>query len=158
MKNLFWVLAALLIFSLGYLAGGLMAQLTAVCKSMVTDTTFVRLPVPIDSTVLRYETVKLPVSDTLYLQGKDTVRIDSIFVEVPIQQKEYQDSVYHIWISGYRPNLDSVEVYQRTTTKIQIYEKPCKWGLGVSFGLGYTGQRSVQPYVGVGLSYNIMSW
>ena len=73
-------------------------------------------PIPKDSVVLRYETVKVPVFDTIRPLNADTLITDSITVEIPITQKVYEDSVYQAWVSGYKPSLDSIKVFQSVTT------------------------------------------
>ena len=85
---------------------------------------------------------------------------DSVDVEIPIMQKIYATKQYKAWISGYHPNLDSIEVYQDTkaiTNTITIRQKPKRWGLGIDAGYG-VGKNGLQPYVGVGVSYNILRW
>lgn len=60
-----------------------------------------------------------------------TVQHDSTFVALPKEYKEFsKDSVYKAIVSGYEPNLDYIEVYQktnivnRTFTKIEtVYPK-----------------------------------
>ena len=51
-----------------------------------------------------------PVYITL---GGDTVR-DSVYIPVPITQKEYRTEDYRLSISGYKPNLDYIEIYRKT--------------------------------------------
>ena len=43
----------------------------------------------------------------------EMVAPDSVKVKIPITQKVYEDSLCKVWVSGYEPNVDSVEVYQR---------------------------------------------
>ena len=116
-------------------------------------------PVPKDSIVLRYQTVKIPV------QEKDsvTVNTDSIDVVLPITQQEYRDSTYHAWVSGYLPRLDSIHVYGKNTiiTKTQTVTvtkyQTKRWGVGVQVGCGYDF-RQISPYIGIGIQYNILNW
>lgn len=132
-----------------------------ICDTIV-DTIPYKLPVPVDSVVLRYETVKLPVIDNVDSNQPDTViKVDSMYVEVPIVQKEYKDSAYQAWVSGYRVNLDSINVFQKTITEtntVYINSRPKRWGLGIQVGAGLAGQRKIEPYIGIGISYNILSW
>ena len=114
-------------------------------------------PVPKDSLIIRYQVVKVPTtkSDTTNESGND-----SVFAIIPITQKEYSDSLYHAWVSGYSPNLDSIKVYNKTTTitstKEVIKYKTKHWGAGLQAGCGYG--NGISPYIGVGIQYNIFSW
>ena len=75
-----------------------------------TDTIFNKTPIYVKQTVLKRDTVQLW---SPYEQ-------DSVKVELPYIRKEYQDSTYRAWVSGFQDvNLDSIEVYQKTKT-IQI--------------------------------------
>lgn len=127
---------------------------------IVYDTIKIRHPIAVDSLVVRYKTVKLPIADTIRVVVSDTLIRDSIVVDLPIEQKEYSDSTYHAWISGFHPSLDSIEVYNKTVrvepTTVVSHKR---WNLGVQAGVGYTpGSNTVSPYIGVGVSYSIFAW
>lgn len=125
-------------------------------RDTIIDTILYRVAIPFDSVVIRYTNALLPVAQ----QAKDTFLLtvhDSVMVSVPIMQKEYKDSTYHAWISGYQPNLDSIYIYRPTTHIIQTISKQKRWGLGVQAGLGVTANK-IQPYIGVGVSYNLLMW
>lgn len=132
---------------------------------VINDTipVFIMAPTPKDSVVLRYETVKVPVFDTIRPLNADTLITDSITVEIPITQKVYEDSVYQAWVSGYKPSLDSIKVFQSVTTithtitNTEIRYKTKRWGIGVQAGIGVTPNK-VEPYIGIGVTYNIMLW
>ena len=99
----------------------------------------------------------VPITDTLMLH-------DTVLVHLPIEQRQYSDPRYTAWVSGYRPQLDSIHIYQRTeyiTKEIKMVTKPQRWGLGLQAGYGvslHNGQLFPAPYIGVGLSYSIISW
>lgn len=116
-------------------------------------------PIPRDSLVIRYKTVKLPIADSAHIAICDTIIKDSIDVVIPITQKEYRDSAYHLWISGFQPSLDSIKVFNRYSivTKENTLYKTKKWGLGIQVGYGWNGTQT-SPYIGVGVSYNFFSW
>ena len=137
-------------------------------SSVVTDTCIVYdtikyiKPIPRDSVVIHYVTKMLPVA-----QKSDTVVVtvrDSVLVEIPISQKEYKDSTYHAFVSGYMPSLDSITVYPKTmyiNSTITNNVKNKRWGIGIHAGYGMCVDNSVvrvTPYIGVGVSYNIFSW
>lgn len=78
------------------------------------------------------------------------------------EQAYYEDSLYRAWVSGYRPQLDSLQIFPRTVTNtvtndiyhtVKVKDKR-RWGLGVQAGYGYPGG----VYVGVGISYNLFQW
>ena len=125
-------------------------------KDTVYDTIPYYQPVPKDSTVLRYKTITVPhiehLIDTTNVEVYDTIQI-------PITQKEYEDSTYHAWVSGYEPNLDSIYVFPKTITitrnNTQIVSK--RWGVGLQLGVGYNGSK-VSPFVGIGVSYNLWNF
>lgn len=124
---------------------------------------FIDTPIPRDSTVLRYESIKVPVLDTIRITVADTLLSDSVTVKIPISQKVYQDSTYQAWVSGYKPSLDSIRIFQpittitRTITNTEVKYKSKRWGVGVQAGLGITPTK-VEPYIGIGVTYNIFSW
>lgn len=120
------------------------------------DTIPYYMPVPVDSYVTRYETVRLPaVRDTLRdsLIYKDTLVHDSVNVIVPISQKKYEDSTYVAYVSGYKPQLDSISIYRKTIYKT-ITEKPSRWGFGLVGGYGY-GSKGFTPFFGMAIYYSL---
>ncbi|WP_353477695.1 DUF6808 domain-containing protein, partial [Xylanibacter muris] len=59
--------------------------------------------------------------------------------------------------------LDSIRIFQpittitNTITNTEIRYKAKRWGLGVQVGMGITPTK-VEPYIGIGVSYNLFSW
>lgn len=89
--------------------------------------------------------------------GTSLPSTDSVEVELPITQKVYGDSTYRAWVSGYRPSLDSIEVYRKTITiERTLVQKPKRWSIGVTGGYGY-GLLHGRPdvFVGIGVSYRL---
>lgn len=86
------------------------------------------------------------------------VRGDS--VEIPIVQKKYADSTYTAWVSGYKPSLDSIEVYRKTVVQretITLRKISPRWGIGVMGGYGYgTKNKVFEPFAGIGVYYRIL--
>lgn len=124
---------------------------------------FIDTPIPRDSAVIRYVTVSVPSHDTTKTHHADTLSSDSVAVTLPITQKVYKDSTYEAWVSGYMPALDSIRVFQpittitNTITNTEVRYKTKRWGLGVQVGIGVTPSK-IEPYIGVGVTYNIFSW
>lgn len=127
-------------------------QETRITYDTIVDTITYYHPVPKDSAVVRYVYVKLPAKG-------DSIKHDSIYVEVPIEQKEYRDSTYTAWVSGYKASLDSIQLYPRTVVQsITVTESKQRcFGVGVIGGVGWDGQ-SAAPYIGIGVSYNLWTW
>jgi hypothetical protein len=88
---------------------------------------------------------------------------DTVAVEVPITSKHYGSDQYDAWVSGYEPSLDSIKVYKETqyiteTIEKTISHKRKPWGIGFHVGYGYDFQtKTAAPFVGVGISYDILS-
>lgn len=135
----------------------------------VYDTIPVIKPIPRDSVVIRYITEKLPKSvptlpnsdEKLQESVPNTPEIvpDSVEVEIPITQKTYETENYKAYVSGYRPNLDSLFLYPQRQI-VQIKSKPKRWGIGIQVGYGVTvgTQPQFAPYIGVGVSYNLWNF
>ena len=156
----------------------------------IFDTIPYPMPVPKDSLVIRYITEKLPVStetenfstkNSDFSTGNGNIAQenitgngnissdnipDSIAVDIPITQKVYEDSLYRAYVSGYRPNLDSLIIFPRhditTVTNGYTYPKSRqkRWGIGIHVGYGMTMSRTPQftPYIGFGISYNLITF
>ena len=108
---------------------------------------------PVKETLKRIDTVYLPIM--IDITTDRTVEGDSIPVLVPITSKEYKTDDYRAVVSGYKPSLDSMEIYRDkgfiTLTPLQ---KKKRLGLGLQIGYGYpTG-----GYIGIGLNYNLWEW
>lgn len=127
------------------------------------DTLYLRDTVEVDRPVPQPYPVYLP-SDTVRLV---TTQHDTVEVMVPMEQKHYSDSLYDAYVSGFKPSLDSLRIYQTTkvvtiTEIVKVPEKK-RWGIGVQAGMGVQygtihKQMDVGPYIGVGISYNILSF
>ena len=123
--------------------------------STVTDTivkrdTIISVPDTVYREVaLGEKTVKVVIHDTL-------CKIDTVEVALPFAQREYRDSNYNAWVSGYEPALDSIKVFPRTVTvheRVTVKEKNRRWG--VFGGVGISVSDRVTPCVGVGIGYRI---
>ena len=70
-------------------------------------------------TVYRTDTIREPVTEFVYEEVKDTIFIEKVGqdgLKLPITQKYYSSKNYKAWVSGYRPSLDSIEVFRNTIT------------------------------------------
>ena len=120
------------------------------------DSIFHEKPIYVKQTVLKRDTV----------QVWSPYEQDSVKVELPYISKEYQDSTYKAWVSGFKDvNLDSIEVYQKTKT-IQINNtnyitkyKNRPFSVGIQAGYGYDFMNKCgSPYIGIGVQYNLFSF
>ena len=155
MKNLIYILG--LIFGAFLLS--LVWRRCADNTEIVTDTIFkvvkVDHPIVRESTIVKYEIVQLPIvaSDTICVS--DTIK-DSVFVEVPIEQKVYSDSNYTAWVSGYHPRLDSISITHQEVSFHNLVNNNSEGSkrlfIGIQVGYGIT-PRGMQPYLGLGISY-----
>ena len=83
---------------------------------------------------------------------------DSARVIVPITQKTYETDEYKAWVSGYEPELDSINIYRRTetvTNTMYLDKKRRRWGGMVGIGAGISHKGTVTPMVGVMIGYKI---
>lgn len=124
-----------------------------------TDTLFVRDTItqekPVYMTTTQVRTEYVPVLDTLRIR-------DTLFVPVTIEKRVYEDSLYRAEVSGYSPSLDKIEIYQQKQVVTQFVQVPevkrKRWGIGVQAGYGINANGSHSPYIGIGLSYNLICW
>lgn len=180
MKRGHYILIALALaaaFLVGWNAGKGAAEMSvgevSETRETVVDTIAYYMPVAKDSTVVRYRTYLVPIAEARdsnkkicperYAEAKTPMpeqrRVDSAAVELPIVQRHYADSTYEAWISGpIDPRLDSVRVFAATTIITRReWKPPRRWHIGVTAGYGY-GPKGFQPYVGVGITYSVISF
>lgn len=74
-------------------------------------------------TEIKYKHIK--TTDTIYLPTPDSI------TALPVEQKHYSDSLSDIWVSGYKPEIDSINYHIPQQTiyidKLVEIEKPKKW-------------------------------
>ena len=109
-----------------------------------------------------FETVKLPVVDTLILIN-DSIRIDSVFVEVPISVYKFDTTFstdttrldLFIQNKGYNVKLDSLSysfTYRPTHHKSNFFKEHFKFGVGIGTGYGVF-TRKPDVFIGGGFYY-----
>lgn len=112
-------------------------------------------------TLVRVDTVKelYPVSireeivDTLRIVIRDTVRVkDTLYMNLPLEKKLYASSEYYAEVSGYRPNLDYIEVYPKTKIVKEYISQPTTNRNTLSFGIepSYMNTLSIPIYLEYG--------
>lgn len=124
--------------------------------SIKVDTLFVRdtfvVTEPKYVTRRVVDSVPFPVTDTIRM-------MDTLYVLLERQQVTWEDSLARVYASGIDPHVDSVIHFRKDmviTRDIPVTIKT-RWGIGIQAGFG-AGKDGLTPYVGVGVSYNILSW
>ena len=120
------------------------------------DTLTVELPVPILTTII----------DTILVVRPDIIVIrDTVYARLPKERKEYSGADYRAVVSGYQPSLDLIQVFPETKTITKTISAPPRkrshWSIALQAGYGLTLQSNritPLPYIGAGLSYNIIEW
>lgn len=102
----------------------------------------------------KLDSVLVPVLDTMMIH-------DTTFVFLEREKVTWRDSLCEVYASGIMASVDSVrhfQEYKYITIETQVPVKVrSHWGLGVQAGMG-AGKNGLTPYVGVGISYNLLSW
>lgn len=120
--------------------------------------------------------VEKVISDTVYtlkletVEVKKTIFLTEVIVDtflikdtlnheyhIPKTQRYYKDSLYEAWVSGYKPNLDSINIYNKTkfvtitnTVTKEVYPKTT----ALYFDLGgmYIGDKFA-PKIGASFKF-----
>ena len=108
-----------------------------------------------------FETVKLPVVDTVTIIN-DSIRIDSVFVEVPISVYRFDTTfftdttVFNLSIqnSGFNVTLDSLSYHfeYTPTLKKNYFKEHFKFGVGIGTGYGVFSKKP-DVFMNIGFYY-----
>ena len=119
---------------------------------VIHDTTMSYRPIYVDR--VKLDSVLVPVVDSVKIH-------DTTFVYLEREKVTWRDSLCEVYASGIMPSVDSVrhfQEYKYITIEKQVPVKvKSHWGLGVNAGYG-VGKGGLTPYVGIGISYNLLSW
>ena len=158
-KILLFLGACLVAFLLGRISGAnkVFERVVEKTDTLLVFDTIVQYE-PIYQTTIKEEKVLVPVIDTVRF-------VDTLYVYLERESVMWQDSLSSIYISGIQPRVDSVHhfITERSVTTQVVVPKieRTRWGLGIHAGYGagnFNGKMVVSPYIGIGLSYNIISW
>lgn len=149
----------ILLLLASFFAGRWTKHAVAPAPEVIIDTLLVRDTIhhdrPVYITTRVVDSIYIPISVT------DSVHLhDTTYIVLPREQKFYADSTYAAWVSGYDPRLDSIDVFQNTiyiTKTITIPSQPKHWHIGATAGYG-VGKDGLTPYVGVGITYSLLSF
>ena len=165
MKRAFWILLLLLAVSLAvnvWLATREPTTETTIERDTMWRDSIIYEPVPAETVKTdRVVYIKVPNPSTPSTGSgtvHDTIH-DSIDVPIPIYQKRYDDSLYTAWVSGYEPNLDSINLHlptiTETITKTIVKPSPLiTFGIQAGAGYGFINQKP-DLYIGVGGQINL---
>ena len=177
MKHSFWILLALLLVSVALNVGLFTRpepEPTIEHDTVWRDTTIIK-PLPAESKETG-ETIYIKVpartngdgsllcdsigadSESHKKEPSPIVR-DSQVIALPVEQKRYDDSLYTAWVSGYRPNLDSITLRLPTITETitnTIVKPAPRLSVGVQVGAGYGIIRHQSDiFVGFGAQWRL---
>ena len=119
---------------------------------VIRDTIMQYKPIFVDK--IKVDSVLIPVKDTIVIR-------DSVYIYMDREKITWRDSLCEVYVSGIMTSVDSVRHFQEykyitIETQVPAYVKS-HWGLGVNAGYG-VGKGGLTPYIGVGISYNLLSW
>lgn len=133
----------------GHFQAELEALKPEVIECIKTDTIVQIKPTFVERRIVKNDTIKIAVIDTLVVR-------DTLYL--PREQKVYADSSYRAVVSGISPRLDSIEVYNKTITKIATQKEWRKFDYGVQVGVGLVCPVNSTPnfgfYTGFGITYH----
>ncbi len=119
---------------------------------VIRDTIMQYKPIFVDK--IKVDSVLIPVKDTIVIR-------DSVYIYMDREKITWRDSLCEVYASGIMTSVDSVrhfQEYKYITIETQVPVKvKSHWGLGINAGYG-VGKGGLTPYVGVGISYNLLSW
>lgn len=164
-QNIFKIFISICLIVLGYTfcyyqhkqvcVDDIVKEVQVIKEKVVRDTIFSEKPVYINKQIVRTDTVQLY-----------DIKQDSVQVEIPYIQKEFKDSLYEAWVSGYQEvNLDSIRVFKEKqiieinkTNYITKYKnRPFSVGIQAGYGYDLMNKRAL-PFIGVGVQYNLFSF
>lgn len=164
-QNIFKIFISICLIVLGYTfcyyqhkqvcVDDIVKEVQVIKEKVVRDTIFSEKPVYINKQIVRTDTVQLY-----------DIKQDSVQVEIPYIQKEFKDSLYEAWVSGYQEvNLDSIRVFKEKqiieinkTNYITKYKnRPFSVGIQAGYGYDFMNKRAL-PFIGIGVQYNLFSF
>ena len=164
-QNIFKIFISICLIFLGYTfcyyqhkqdcVEDIVKEVQVIKEKIVRDTIFCDRPIYINKQIVRTDTVQLY-----------DIKHDSVQVEIPYISKEYQDSTYKAWVSGYQEvNLDSIRIFKEkqiieinNTNYITKYKnRPFGFSIGVG-GTYSPVSNKIEPGVFLGITYTIKSF
>ena len=120
--------------------------------------------------IVKYDTIikekPIPINKYIYKTIRDTVFVNNspTIAYIPIERKIYQDDDYRAVISGYKPNIDTLQIFRKDSLIYTTIERErtiirdySRWTLGVSGGYAITN-KGFTPFIGVSINYDLIRW
>ena len=164
-QNIFKIFISICLIVLGYTfcyyqhkqvcVEDIVKEVQVIKEKVIRDTIFSKKPVYINKYIVRTDTVQLY-----------DIKQNSVQIELPYIQKEFKDSLYEAWVSGYQEvNLDSIRVFKEkqileinNTNYITKYKnRPFSVGIQTGYGYDFMNKRS-SLFIGIGVQYNLFSF
>lgn len=111
-------------------------------------------------TIVRVDTIRERFPHFVYEKVLDTIFIEKVpenGLKLPITQRYYSTDLYQAWVSGYKPSLDSINVFRKTVTNTitntvtkEIYPKTTD--LYLNGGVDYIGKQFA-PNIGLSVKF-----
>lgn len=122
--------------------------------TVTVDTNIYLNPLPVSSDISINDSIIIPPAEI-------TFTYDNLIV-LPMETRIYAGKDYRAQVSGFRPNLDWIQVFPETryitTENISVASRK-RWGIGIQAGYGIglnEGRIYASPYIGIGISYDFI--
>ena len=111
-------------------------------------------------TVIRIDTIRERIPHFISEKVLDTIFVEKVpenVLKLPITQKYYNTDSYQAWVSGYKPNLDSINVFNKVVERTVnhtidrvVYPKSIDWYLNA--GSMFIDKKAA-PYLGINVKF-----
>lgn len=96
------------------------------------------------------------ITDTMRVAVTDTIRMrDTLYINLPREERVYKDSLYMAVVSGYRPSLDRIDIYRTEKIVTMTVYRERKWGIGVAAGPSALIDFGGKAHLGVGATVGV---
>lgn len=111
-------------------------------------------------TIVRIDTIRERIPHFISEKVLDTIFIEKVSengLKLPIKQRYYSTDLYQAWVSGYKPSLDSINVFNKVVERTVnhtidrvVYPKSIDWYLNAG---SMFIDKKVAPYVGLNVKF-----
>ena len=100
--------------------------------------------------------VEKVVRDSILIRVTDTLKADTVFVQLPRESKLYREAEYSAQVSGYEATLDWVEIYRKTPTiYVESEKKPPRVRIGAALGPTIVLNTNGEIDTGLGATFGL---